>query len=182
MLVATIVSLATLVAFNVDHTVDLRLDASSSSLSWTGYAETGGFAPTGSVDPIGGTAKFDHGKLVGGEFTVDMTTITYSDKQLEKHLKNEDFFHVTEFPEAKFKVTKMNGNRITGDLTIRGKTNAVEFDVVVKQETAAYSVKGKITVDRTQFDIKYNSSDFFQDLGSYAIKNDFDLTFDLVFK
>ncbi len=37
-------------------------------------------------------------------------------------------------------------------------------------------------LDRTKFDIKYNSSSYFQDLGNYAIKNDFDLEYELFFK
>ncbi|WP_190927337.1 hypothetical protein [Hymenobacter armeniacus] len=37
---------------------------------------------------------------------------------------------------------------------------------------------GTATLDRTQFGVKYKSHSFFQNLGSYAIRNDFQVTFD----
>jgi len=42
--------------------------------------------------------------------------------------------------------------------------------------------KGKMTIDRTLYNIKYNSSSYFQDLGNYAIKNEFELKFELIFE
>ena len=51
-------------------------------------------------------------------------------------------------------------------------SNELKFDVSIVQNESGLIVKGTAKVDRTKFDIKYNSSSFFQDLGNYAIKND----------
>ena len=71
---------------------------------------------------------------------------------------------------------------MTADLTIRGITKTVSFDVENKEDQGVFTAVGMISIDRTKFDIKYNSSSFFQDLGNYAIKNEFDLRFELVFE
>ena len=40
--------------------------------------------------------------------------------------------------------------------------------------------RAKINVDRTKFDIRYRSSNFFENLGDKAIENDFTLDVNLV--
>ena len=39
---------------------------------------------------------------------------------------------------------------------------------------------GTATLDRTEFGINYNSTAHFQNLGSYAIRNDFQVAFDVL--
>lgn len=165
-----------------DHTVNLQLDASASTLKWTGYAELGGFAPQGAINPVSGTVVYDHGKITSASFVVDMSSISYSDENLQEHLKEEDFFYVEKFPQASFQSTEIEGTKATGNLTIRGVTKPITFDIQSKVVDRSLAVSGKMVVDRTAYEIKYNSKDFFQDLGSHAIKNEFDLEFDLVFK
>ena len=41
-------------------------------------------------------------------------------------------------------------------------------------------LRGTATLDRTQFGINYNSTAFFRNLGSYAIRNDFQVVFEVV--
>ncbi len=79
-------------------------------------------------------------QLVGGSFVLDMTSINSTDltgeyqQKLNGHLKNGDFFEVEKFPTATFKITgvKKNNDKIynslvTGNLTVKGKKNAVTF-------------------------------------------------------
>jgi len=44
-------------------------------------------------------------------------------EKLIGHLKAADFFDTENFPTAIFKITKVNGNEVFGNLTIKGKTN-----------------------------------------------------------
>lgn len=159
-----------------------RLDISNSALTWTGYGEIGDFQQTGTIEAKNGVLKLDSSVIVEGEIIVDMKTIQHDDKSLSKHLKNDDFFYVKKYPIARIKLTKNDGAQITVDLTIRGITEEIVIPIEMQQSESRLTMKGKAVVDRTLFNIKYNSSSFFQDLGSYAIKNDFDLAFELVFE
>mgnify|MGYP006145340657 CR=1 FL=1 len=43
----------------------------------------------------------------------------------------------------------------------------------------ALSLKGKLVIDRTKYDIKFRSGNFFKDLGDTLIYNDFELDFNI---
>jgi polyisoprenoid-binding protein YceI len=89
---------------------------------------------------------------------------THVDK-FNEHLKSADFFDVAKFPDIVFKSTKVERTgdktaKLTGDLTIKGKTKPVTFDVTLnfdgahpmsKKPTVAFSAKA--TVKRTDFDL-----------------------------
>src|SRR5690606_24220128 len=101
------------------------------------------------------------------------------------HLKNEDFFDAPKFPEATFDIAKVSGSgndlSVTGRLTIKGITKSVTFPAVVHQSgnTVHATAKG-VKIDRTQFDIKYRSGNFFSGLGDRAISDEFQLDIELV--
>lgn len=68
------------------------------------------------------------------EFTIQTESIDTDHERRDKHLRNEDFFHVSEYPEATFESTSYEPTGddtavMTGDLTIKGTTREVEFDV-----------------------------------------------------
>ena len=157
-----------------------------STVTWKGYKVTG--EHTGTISLKEGFLNFKGKKLTGGEFVIDMTTINTTDLEgkgkgkLDGHLASEDFFGVEAHPTAKlvFKSLKSfneNSYTVTGDLTIKGKTNEVVFVVSIFENKATASLK----VDRTKFDIKYGSSSFFDDLKDKAIYDEFDLVADLAF-
>ena len=152
-----------------------------SNVVWKGYGEIGGFTQTGTIN-LGSTDIIYDGSNLSGEIIVDMKTISHEDKQLEKHLKAKDFFNVKKHPESRFEIQKFDGKSVSGILTMNGYSNDLTFDVSIVQNESDLIVKGTAKIDRTKFDIKYNSSSFFQDLGNYAIKNEFDLEFDIVFE
>ena len=136
-----------------------------------------------------GALVFDGKVLKGGTFTVDMTTINTTDlkpgqgkESLDGHLKAEDFFGVEKHKTANlvFKTISGKGNglyTVTADLTIKGITKPITFDITVKGKTATTILK----VDRTKYDIKYNSGNFFQNLGDKTINDEFELTVALKF-
>ncbi len=163
-----------------------KIDASKSSIHWVGKKITG--QHDGTLDFKEGTLVFENGKLKGGSFTVDMTTISATDvsggakDKLDGHLKAEDFFGVDKHPTSKLVFTKVTdkGNdvyAVTADMTIKGITNAVSFELTVKDNSATT----KLSVDRTKFDIKYGSKSFFDGIGDRAINDEFDLEVKLVF-
>jgi hypothetical protein len=50
------------------------------------------------------------------------------------------------------------------------------------EKTGVVAATGKITIDRSKYDVRYGSTSFFEGLGDKAIYNDFDLEFSLVAK
>lgn len=163
-----------------------KVDATKSSINWVGKKVTG--SHEGTINLQEGALIFKGKKLVGGNFTVNMTTISTTDldgkgkTNLDGHLKSDDFFGVEKFPTAilVFKSIGEKGNgvySVTADLTIKGTTEPIKFDITLVGSTATTTLK----VNRTKYDIKYGSGSFFSDLGDKTIYDDFDLTVKLVF-
>ena len=157
-----------------------------SSITWKAYKVTG--SHMGTVNLKEGFLLFDNEKLTGGEFVVDMASLVDTDMEggmkgkLEAHLKSDDFFSVEAHPTSKLvftnvKATGKNSYEVTGNLTIKGITKSIMFDVSVYGSKATASVK----VDRTDYDIKFRSGNFFENLGDKTIYDEFDLVVDLVF-
>ena len=163
-----------------------KVDATKSSVNWVGKKVTG--QHNGTVNLKDGALVFKGKKLTGGTFTVDMTSLTATDLQgeyqgkLNGHLKSEDFFGTEKFPTSvlvfkKIVAKSANVYTVTGDLTIKGKTNPITFDLATTKDTASTSLK----IDRTKYDIKYGSGSFFDNLGDKTISDDFDLAVALKF-
>ncbi|MEL6633925.1 MAG: YceI family protein [Bacteroidota bacterium] len=167
-------------SYNQLHSQAYTLDKDKSGqISWTGYGEVGGYAQTGTLNVEAASLDWDVEQKLSGEITIDMKSLYHEDKELMKHLKNKDFFDVKKYPTAIFRFAQNKDKKVAGELTIKGVTGTLAFspEITIKDERVI--VKGKVEVDRTYYGIKYNSSSYFQDLGSYAIKNIFDISFEL---
>ena len=164
-----------------------KVDVSKSTINWTGKKVTG--QHEGTVNLKDGNLVFKGKKLVGGTFSVDMTSLIVTDlkagqgkEKLEGHLKADDFFGTDKFETATLVFKKVSAKAanvytVNGDLTIKGITKPVTFDLTTKANTAMANVK----IDRTKYDIKYNSGNFFENLGDKVINDDFDLAVALKF-
>jgi len=169
-----------------------NVDVNSSTIVWTGYKVTG--KHTGTVKVKNGNLTWDAGKLTGGSFEIDMNSITDTDLEgeyagkLVGHLKSDDFFGVAKYPTSKFVITKAipqdtKGNyKIVGNLTIKEKTNEVKFLASVSESNGTINASGKITVDRSEYDVRFGSGSFFDNLGDKTIYDEFDLQVSLVAK
>jgi polyisoprenoid-binding protein YceI len=180
LLISTIILFVGIVSTANAQRTTLPIDPKASKLTWTGYAEVGSYAPTGSIQLQKGQLTLVKDQTVGGTFVIDMTTLQHENGQLQGHLREDTFFDVARFPTATFVLTRLVGTTATGQLTIRGVTKPVSFPVVIRPETNGLRVTGQAVIDRTVFGIRYNSTSFFANLGDQAIKNTFALTFDLV--
>jgi polyisoprenoid-binding protein YceI len=153
---------------------------------WKGYKVTG--QHEGTIALTEGSLSFADQVLTGGSFTVDMTSLVATDLdgemkgKLEGHLKSDDFFGTETHPTAQLVITQVGvdaagGYQVTGDLSIKGITQPVSFPMTVAANTATASLK----IDRTLYDIRYGSNNFFENLGDKAINNEFDLEVTLQF-
>lgn len=179
------VMIFTTVAFT---TIKKKIDVEASTVEWTGKKITGS-SHYGTIDLKDGFINLtEDGKLTGGEFVIDMNTIEVTDLtgenkgKLEGHLNSDDFFGVNNHKTSKLVITNAtpkSGNTyaVDGDLTIKGKTEPVTFDMVVNENTAT----AKVAIDRTKFGIRYGSGSFFDNLGDNTINNNFTLDVNLKF-
>ena len=93
-----------------------------------------------------------------------------------------NFFGIANHPTAILTITNVKkdpkaGNFVvTADLTIKGITKPIEFVADVKDHAA----KATISIERTQYGIKYGSGSFFDGLGDKMIYDNFDLSVNLV--
>lgn len=168
------------------HTVN----TASSVVVWTGYKVTG--QHTGTVKIKNGAMQFTNGQLSGGAFEMDMNTLNNTDLEgewaakLVGHLKSDDFLGVNTYPVASFVITRAipqdtKGNyKIIGNLTIKGITREAKFFANVLESNGAVTAAGKMTVDRSEYNMRYGSGSFFDGLGDKTIYDEFDLQITLV--
>lgn len=166
------------------------IDLQQSKLEWTGK-KLGG-EHYGEIQLTSGYLTFDKKKLTGGTFDMDMTSITCTDitdaksnKRLVDHLRSEDFFSVTRFPKSTFTITKVEAKSateylITGNLQIKEKTNPIAFPVKVLISGSQIKAEATLVFDRSQFDVKFGSQSFFENLGDKLVYDDVDMKVTLI--
>lgn len=169
----------------------LKLDAKKSTIVWTGKKVMG--KHYGKINFMSGSLTSSGRAYTGGEFVVDMNSITCDDltdegtnAQLVGHLKSDDFFGVESFPTARLVIKSGNskGNNkydFTGDLTIKGITQPVQFEAVLTTVNDGLEFAGTLVVDRSKFNVRYGSGSFFQNLGNNMIYDEFELEFKAFF-
>ncbi len=190
----TLFTLAALLGFAFTPIKDtiavLNVDTEQSVIKWDGYKVTG--KHNGTVDLKSGNLEFDGEQLVGGNFTMDMTSITVLDltgnykAKLEGHLKSDDFFGVEKHPTAKFEITRVVSRgtpgdyKVEGDLTVKGITKPIRFNAKVTEENGVKVARADMKLDRTDYNVRYGSGSFFDNLGDKTIYDEFDLSVELV--
>jgi polyisoprenoid-binding protein YceI len=156
-----------------------KANPEKSKFFWTGYASVGNYAPTGTIKLSAGSLVFDGKNISKAVFEFDMKTISQDNKDLQNHLRNEDFFDVEKFPKATFILEKITGNQAIGLLKIKDVEQKISFPITFKKSKNMIQIQATIIVNRTDFGIKYNSTNFFSNLGDYAIKDNFEFRLDL---
>lgn len=167
----------------------MKVNTESSVITWTGKKVIGK-SHTGTLMLQEGSLDMDGSTLKGGSFVIDMTTLTDTDlsgewkDKLEGHLKSDDFFGVETYPTASFVITNVASTgdgaySVTGDVTIKGKTESLTFPATVKEVDGGYEATADVTFDRSKFDVRYGSDSFFDNLGDKAIDNNIDLSISL---
>lgn len=167
----------------------IPVKSSESKVLWTGYKVTG--QHTGTIAIKSGNLDFDGATLTGGNFVIDMSTIKVTDlegggkQKLEGHLNSDDFFGVANHATASFVITKVVSRgtpgdyKVTGDITIKNITKEIKFLTNVKEMGADRIATADISIDRSDFDIRYGSGSFFDNLGDKTIYDEFELKIEL---
>jgi polyisoprenoid-binding protein YceI len=167
-----------------------QVDSKNSKLLWTAHKVTGEHA--GTINISSGTLNVENAALQSGSFKLDTRSIAVTDikdadsnAKLVGHLKSDDFFAVEKYPSADFQITgiKPHGNNqydLTGKLTIKGIINDINFPATIKVDKDKLTATAKLKIDRTKYDIKFRSKNYFENLGDKAIYDDFELDISLL--
>ncbi|NRA68342.1 MAG: YceI family protein [Pseudobacteriovorax sp.] len=160
-----------------------EVSPSSSKIEWEGTKVVGG-GHQGNLSIKDASITFDNNKPKAAKITVDMKSITNADlkkaewnKKLVDHLHSDDFFSTKKHPEAllvisKFTPKSKNNYRLNGKLTIKGISKDVQFDgKITKNGDNATGLSAKLEFDRTEFNVRYGSGKFFDNLGDKMISD-----------
>lgn len=170
--------------------ISYAVDVQQSKLVWNAKKVTGEHAGTAPVKS--GSLLLTSGKLTGGTIEINLKDLTVTDikdpeynAKLTTHLKNDDFFAVAKYPVAKLDIVSaspsgLNNYTVKGKLTIKGITKDITFPAEVTSDGKKLTATAKVAIDRTQYDIRYNSKSFFSSIGDKAIDDTFNLDITLV--
>jgi hypothetical protein len=161
--------LSTAAAQECERGQQLTLDLERSEIRWRGTKCWGTGKHEGTVQFASGAICVADGRVTGGWFVADMTTIAITDmppheevprRRLRTHLMEEDFFHVEAYPTARFLLTSAQPTaphryRVEGDLTIRGHTHPVTFSAEASLTQDGVRATGELEIDRHRFGVSY---------------------------
>ena len=154
------------------------------SIIWTGSKIIGG-SHTGSLELKENSLEFMGNDLVGGSFVVDMNSMKVMDlsgssaEKLNRHLKSDDFFGVSSYPESTFTISDVKAGsekgeyKVTGNLTIKSTSLPISFPVKMTWKGNQAIATAKVKVNRADFDVRYGSGRFFSGLSDRAINDEF---------
>jgi polyisoprenoid-binding protein YceI len=178
-----------------------QIDPQQSTVNWIGAKPAG--THNGTVPISSGSFTVEGGNVTSGTIVMDMKNLKVLDPagdmgaNLEVHLKGlapgkeEDFFNVDKFPTSTYNIsstTKIENEPeathiVNGTLTIKNITKPVNFKAKLDiREDGVTVVALPFSIDRTEFDIKFKSLKFFDNLKDDFVNDEFQIGFNVVAK
>jgi len=121
-----------------------------------------GLAPVSGVfHQVSGQGTVSPSGDVTGTITVVAQSIDTKHKGRDKHLRSADFFDVDSYPAITFTVDEVSaagsGLTVAGQLTVRGRTQPVSFDVSVSGfDGKEAQLDTELHVNRSDFGLTWN--------------------------
>ena len=117
--------------------------------------------------PVDGTFRkftaqliFDPARPTAGsaQLTIDTASYDLGDESYNQQVRGKDWFDAAQFPNATFvssAIAPAGGDqfKVSGKLTIKGKSEDVALPVTVTQQGATQTFDGTLPIKRSQFDI-----------------------------
>jgi hypothetical protein len=172
-----------------------QLDVKKSKLLWKApHNKHNGFILFNS----GYLTNFIAGRPTRGTFSINMNSMRSIDeasaagrKNVDDKLRSEDFFAVSQFPTATMQVKQVLPEqgpatyKVSGELTIRGVTNPIEFTTIMKQEGSTITATANTNISREKWHIKHQpdaaSWDLFARMTDKLVDDDISVRLELVF-
>jgi polyisoprenoid-binding protein YceI len=145
-----------------------QIDASHSAIGFK-IRHLVGRVP-GQFGEFSGTIEMDPDDPAGGsvEVVIQASSIDTRNQDRDNHLRNEDFFHVDQYPTITFRSTQVTGSgdrlRVVGDLTMHGVTRPVTLDTQIlgvapdPWGNLRAGFEATTTIDRKEFGIVWNKT------------------------
>jgi len=164
-----------------DYHFVYEVDTANSRVEWTGR-RANGEAYSGTVKLKEGQVFVKNDELINALFVVDMTSIEGSGSGNIVDLANgKDFFDVDKYPKADLIVNnvettgKNSGGetiyKADGKLKIKDVSREIGLAARGKLDTEAgtFQAEAEMSIDRTEWGIRYGSGRYFDNLGGQAI-------------
>jgi hypothetical protein len=169
----------------------LSLGMENVRLEWIGTKLLG--KHNGTIDLSRGTLLLNDDGIIGGKFTFDMEKIDILDisghmeDKLYSHLESDDFFDVANHPTSTFEIIEITRwtdkteiedkslavkdptHKITGNLTMRGKTLGISFPATISQDKDSIRAVANFNIDRTRWGVSYHSESSLENMAKDKI-------------
>lgn len=138
-----------------------------------------GFDVDGTFSGFQGVILFDPQNLSTASFdvSIDAGTVNTDNSLRDKHLKDDGYFDIKNYPRIRLVSTKISGKsgayNLTGQLTLKGKTKQVSFPFTATPADDGYNFKGTFKIKRKDFDVGGTSTiadELTIDLNVHAVK------------
>jgi polyisoprenoid-binding protein YceI len=140
-----------------------------------------GFDVDGTFSGFQGTLSFDPQNLSAANFdvSIDAATVNTDNSLRDKHLKDDGFFDVKNYPRIRLVSSKISGSgkngnyNLIGLLTLKGKTKQVSFPFTAAPARDGYFFKGSFKIKRKEFGVGGTSTiadELTIDLNVHAVK------------
>jgi polyisoprenoid-binding protein YceI len=120
---------------------------------------------TGSFEKFDGKVEASNDDFKNGNFSfsAEIDSVNTNNKDRDNHLKSDEFFGAEKNPKLTFKSKSFDGNKMVGDLTIKGVTKEVELETEYNgtavdpygQTKAGFEFEGQI--NRKDFGLTWNA-------------------------
>jgi polyisoprenoid-binding protein YceI len=109
----------------------------------------------GEFKGLKGTIKWDAANPANSSFnvSVDVNTINTGIDLRDNDLKKETYFNAEKYPTINFVSTTVNGDNVTGNLTIKGVTKEISIPFAVTPAGSGYLFEGKFSLNRKDFGV-----------------------------
>jgi polyisoprenoid-binding protein YceI len=166
--IATLVTLMASCEKNKDTVTTYEVNHTNSVAEWEGHAPD--HSNSGSFDVKGSFTANSKGNIKSGSFVIPIASIKNFNlpdevkPQLLQHLKSADFFNMALYPNAEFKITKVQPYNkaeagaisganyvITGDFTMVGQTHPISFPAKINYTADSVKTEATFKLDRTKW-------------------------------
>lgn len=165
------------------HAVDLE----KSHVEWTGRNLFS--FHRGTVKLRRGEIEVRDGEAVRANFTLDMRSIENTDiedaemrEMLVQHLRSDDFFDVEKYPDAEFRLTRIEPIRdatpgtpnaqLIGELTLKDVKRELAFEAILGlTPDGTLAADAHFDIDRTLWNVRYGSGKFYEMLGKHLVND-----------
>ena len=166
------------------------VDTENSAIEWAGRNLNS--THVGTLKLSSGEVQVENG-IISGNFTIDMNSISNTDLAgsdlqpvLEDHLRSDDFFFTSKFPEASFQMSAepIDGGgfssaanyRVSGQLSLCGVRAEQSFAAnIFANDEGRLIAEAHFDFDRTRWGVIYGSTRFFKHLGMHILFDEISL-------